>query len=193
MALTRSMLKSMTLTDEQISAIIDAHMETVEGLKKERDAFRTSAEAAEEVAKERDRLKNQLAQAGDAAKVQAEFDSYRQQVEQDKLRGRKATALDKLLRDAGVVKDSFRTTLGRTWDMDKIELDDAGGIKDAAALTETVKRDYADFIAVTETQGTPPATPPAGDGKAFTRAQIQAMTPEEINKNWDAIKGNIKP
>ena len=193
MALTRSMLKSMTLTDEQISAIIEAHMETVEGLKKERDAFRTSAEAAEDVAKERDNLKAQLEKAGDAAKVQADFDAYKQQVEQDKLRGRKAAALDKLLKEAGVVKDSFRATLGRTWDMDKIELDDAGSIKDAAALTETVKRDYADFIAVTETHGTPPATPPAGDGKAFTREQIAKMSRDEINKNWDAIMGNIKP
>lgn len=193
MALTRNFLKSMGLADEQVNAIIENHSETVEALKKERDAFRTSAEASEAVAKERDSLKAQLEKAGDAAKVQADFDAYKQQVEQDKLRGRKATALDKLLRDAGVVKDSFRATLGRTWDMDKIELDDAGGIKDAAELTETVKRDYADFVAVTETQGTLPATPPAGDGKAFTRAQIQAMTPEEINKNWDAIKGNIKP
>ena len=166
MALTRSMLKSMTLTEEQDNAIIEAHMETVEGLKKERDAFRTSAEAAEEVAKERDSLKSQLEKAGDAAKVQADFDAYKQQIEHEKARGRKAAALDKLLKDAGVVKDSFRATLGRTWDMDKIELDEAGGIKDAAALTETVKRDYSDFIASTVTEGTPPATPPAGGGKA---------------------------
>ena len=32
MALTRSMLKGMQLTDEQVSAIIDAHTETVDGL-----------------------------------------------------------------------------------------------------------------------------------------------------------------
>lgn len=190
MALTRGMLKSMTLTDEQISAIIEAHMETVEGLKKERDAFRTSAEAAEEVAKERDSLKAQLEKAGDAAKVQADFDAYKQQVEQDKMRGRKAAALDKLLKDAGVVKDSFRATLGRTWDMDKIELDDAGGIKDAAALTETVKRDYGDFIATTTTTGTSPVTPPQGGGTKLTKEQIAAISDKAERRA--AIAANLE-
>lgn len=190
MALTRSMLKSMTLTDEQISAIIEAHMDTVDGLKAERDTLKAAAATAEEVAKERDRLKDQLAQAGDAAKVQAEFDSYRQQVEQDKLRGRKATALDKLLRDAGVVKDSFRTTLGRTWDMDKIELDDAGGIKDAAALMETVKRDYGDFIATTTTTGTSPVTPPQGGGMKLTKEQIAAISDKAERRA--AIAANLE-
>lgn len=35
MALTRAFLKSMTLTDEQVSAIIEEHSATVTGLKNE--------------------------------------------------------------------------------------------------------------------------------------------------------------
>ena len=37
MALTRSFLKGMSLTDEQVSAIIDAHAESIDALKQHRD------------------------------------------------------------------------------------------------------------------------------------------------------------
>ena len=180
----------MTLTEEQVNAIIEAHMETVEGLKKERDAFRTSAEAAEAVAKERDSLKAQLEKAGDAAKVQADFDAYKQQVEQDKLNTLKAAALDKAFKDAGVVKDTFRATLGRIWDMDKVELDETGGIKNAETLIETMKRDYGDFIATTTTTGTSPVTPPQGGGTKLTKEQIAAISDKAERRA--AIAANLE-
>ena len=44
MALTRPMLKGMNLTDEQVSAIIEAHMETVDALKEQRDNYKKAAE-----------------------------------------------------------------------------------------------------------------------------------------------------
>ena len=44
MALTRAFLKSMTLTDEQISAIIEEHSATVTGLKSEISKYKEDAE-----------------------------------------------------------------------------------------------------------------------------------------------------
>ena len=40
MALSRAMLKGMNLTDEQVSAIIEEHTATVDGLKKQRDEYK---------------------------------------------------------------------------------------------------------------------------------------------------------
>ena len=57
MALTRAMLKGMGLNDEQISAIIDAHTETTNGLKEERDKYRADAEKLPSVQKELDEMK----------------------------------------------------------------------------------------------------------------------------------------
>ena len=37
MALTRAFLKGLGLTDDQMSAIIEAHTDTVDGIKKDRD------------------------------------------------------------------------------------------------------------------------------------------------------------
>ena len=56
MALTRGLLKGMGLTDEQIGSIIEAHTETVEGLKTERDRYKTEAEKLPAVQKELDGL-----------------------------------------------------------------------------------------------------------------------------------------
>ena len=44
MALTRAFLKSMTLTDEQVSAIIEEHSATVTGLKNEISKYKEDAE-----------------------------------------------------------------------------------------------------------------------------------------------------
>ena len=43
MALTRKLLKGMGLTEEQVETIIDAHTETVDGIKKERDTYKADA------------------------------------------------------------------------------------------------------------------------------------------------------
>lgn len=44
MALTRKSLKAMGLTDEQVDGVIEAHTETVEALKNQRDTYKADAE-----------------------------------------------------------------------------------------------------------------------------------------------------
>ena len=190
MALTRNFLKSMGLTDEQVSAIIENHTDTVEGLKKERDTLKAAADSVEALTRERDEYKDKLSKAGDAAKVQADFDAFRQQVEKEKTHTRKMQAYDALLKDVGVARDSFRQTLCKTVDMEKIELDDKGAVKDAEALKERIRADYADFIGTVHNAPTPTITPPSG-GKTFTAEQIRGMSAEEINKNWEAVSKTL--
>lgn len=191
MALTRNFLKSMGLTEEQVSAIIENHTDSIDGLKKELATFKAAAESVDALTKERDEYKDKLSKAGDAAKVQADFDAFRQQVEKEKTHTRKLQAYDALLRDAGVARDSFRQTLCKTADMEKIELDDRGAVKDAEALKERIRADYADFIGTVHNDPTPQITPPSGGGKTFTREQIAGMSTEEINKNWEAVSKTL--
>ena len=55
MALTRAFLKSMTLTDEQVSAIIEEHSATVTGLKNEISKYKEDAEKVPDLQKKLER------------------------------------------------------------------------------------------------------------------------------------------
>ncbi len=187
MALTRKMLKALGLSEETIETIIEGHVESVGTLTKERDDYKAKAETLDAVTKERDAYKAQAEKSGDAAKVQADFDAYKAGVEKRELNARKRTALDDVFRKAGVARDTFRNTMLKAWDMDAVELDESGAIKDIDGINAAVQKDYADFIATSEDKPLPPNNPPAGGGQKFTVADIKKMSPEEINKNWEAI------
>ena len=57
MAFTRKMLKAMGIEDEKIDQIIDAHSETVDALKADRDTYKEDAAKLAAVQKELDELK----------------------------------------------------------------------------------------------------------------------------------------
>lgn len=81
MALTRAFLKSMTLTDEQVSAIIEEHSATVTGLKNEISKYKEDAEKVPDLQKKlKDYEKDDW--KGKYEKEHAGFESYK--AEQDK-------------------------------------------------------------------------------------------------------------
>ena len=174
MALTRNFLKSMGLTDEQVSAIIEGHTDTVTALTKERDDARASAAKVEELTRERDDYKTKYEKAGDASKVQAEFDAYKQKVEGEKTNAAKSAAVRAALKAAGVNRDEFAELLLGKVDLSKVELD-GDKVKDADGLINPLKGNYAGCFGKVTDKGTPPANPPAGGGKGMTKDQILAI------------------
>ena len=196
MALTRKFLKALGIEDDKIDEIVAAHGETVTALKAEIDEAKQGASGLDAITKERDRYKADLEAlqktSGDAAKVQAEYDAYKAQVEKDKTAAQKGAALDAVLKEAGVERESFRAQLKKGWDMDTVELEEGGKVKEKAALISRIKADYPDFIGKASTEGTPPAAPPAGGGKTYTREQLKGLSAEEINANWAAVQAALK-
>ena len=95
------------------------------------------------------------------------------------------------VKTAGVQRDSFRASMLKAWDLECVELDDKGAIKDVDGLNAAIKKDYSDFIATSEDKPLPKNDPPSGGGQTFTRADIEKMSVEEINKNWDAINKQL--
>ena len=57
MALTRKLLRSMGIEDEKIDQIIDAHTETVNALKDERDGLKDAADRLKKAEAELEELK----------------------------------------------------------------------------------------------------------------------------------------
>ena len=167
MALTRKMLKSMGLTDEQVDTIIEAHTDTVDGLKTDIDKYKGDAEKLTKVQKELDDLKA----AGDDGykekyeKEHSDFEKYKADQQAKETRVAKEKAYRELLKAAGVSEKRIDSVLKVT-DLNSVELD-GDKVKDADKITEGVKTEWADFIESSDTSGantpTPPANNPAGD------------------------------
>lgn len=178
MALTRRMLKAMGISDEQVDEIIAAHSETVDALKEQRDQYKSDAEKLPEVQKQLDKANSDLEAAGkDAYKVKyealkEEYEGYKNEQTAKETRSAKERAYRELLKAAGVTEKRIDSVI-RVSDIDGVELDDKGAIKDADKLTESIKTEWADFIVTTETRGAQTSNPPASNnGGAMTKADI---------------------
>ena len=73
MALTRKFLSALGIEDDKVDEIINAHTETVNALKEQRDSYKEEAEKLPNVQKELDDLKATAEKSGeDAYKVKYE-------------------------------------------------------------------------------------------------------------------------
>lgn len=180
MALTRKMLKAMGIEDEKIEQIIEAHTETVDGLKEQRDAYKADAEKLADVQKQLDKANKDLEASGkDTYKVKyeaikEEFESFKKEQAAKETHSAKESAYRELLKAAGISEKRIAAIL-KVSDIDSVELDENGEIKDANKLTESIKAEWADFIPTTTTRGAQTATPPANTGSGMTREQISGI------------------
>lgn len=192
MALTRKLLKSLGLEEAAIDTIIDAHIETTDALKKQRDDAMAEAGTTTEIAKERDQLKQQVEelqkQGGDAAKVQADFDAYKQQVETEKANAVKTAAVRKTLKESGVAREEFLDLLLGKVDLGKVEMD-GEAVMDAAGLVEPLKNSYAGCFASVSEKGTREQNPLSGGGARMTKEQIEKIENKEERRA--AIAANL--
>src|SRR5699024_2831155 len=84
----------------------------------------------------------------------------------------KESAYRELLKAAGISEKRIAAIL-KVSDIDSVELDENGAIKDANKLTESIKAEWADFITTTQTRGASTSNPPANNnGGAMTKADI---------------------
>lgn len=183
MALTRKLLKSLGLEEAQIETIIDAHTETVDGLKESLKTAQIEAAKVEGLTQQLNEANDKLSKAGDAAKVQKEFDIYKANVEAERKTAKTAADVQELLKEAGINRDSFRAAVAKSYDASKITYAEDGSISNRAELVQGIKADYADFLSTTTTTGTPTITPPTG-GKAggMTKEEIMAIKDPEARQ-----------
>jgi hypothetical protein len=176
MALTRKSLKAMGLTDEQVDSIVDMHTETVDGLK---DKLKTAEEKATQldgVQKELDALK---AKGGDdyKAKYEAEkkaFENYKADQTAKEMKAAKESAVRAYFEGKSITGGNLNIAMrGAKDEINGLELDADGKIKDTSALDALVGGEYAALVVTTQTRGANTATPPAGNGGSkLTRADI---------------------
>lgn len=162
MALTRRLLRSMGIEDEKVDQIIDAHAETVNALKDERDGLKDAADRLKEAEKELEGLK---ARPEDGyrekfEKEHADFEAFKADAAKAAADREKKSLYRRLLTDAGVDPRRMDAVM-RVADLSDIVVED-GAIKDADKVTEEVKGEWSDFIPATNTKPAKVDTPPAG-------------------------------
>lgn len=170
MALTRSMLKGMNLTEEQVSAIIDAHSETVESLKKQRDEYKESAEKLPDVQKQLDEYKNGKDWQSELSAKQSEydtlkksFDDYKAEIVNKETLSAKKTQYRKLLDSLKINEEDAELIVAGT-DFGALNLDSDGKLSDVDGLTNAVKERYKRYVPIVSVQGDNPANPPRNEG-----------------------------
>ena len=193
MAFTRKMLKAMGIEEEKIDQIIDAHSETVDALKADRDAYKEDASKLAAVQKELDALKAK-GDDGYKAKYEAEkaaHDALKADIAAKETKKAKTDAYRELLKGANIDEKRIATILrAEAPTIDKIELDADGKIKNAEQYTESIKSDWADFIVTQSAKGTNTATPPANGGAASTKTKEDILKIRDAGERQKAIAEN---
>ena len=200
MALTRKMLKAMGIEEEKIDQIIEAHAETTDALKKERDEYKADADKLADVQKKLDKANETIAKNGDGEvvpksdydKIKKEYDDYKAGIDAEKTHNAKETAYRELLKAAGV-SDKRISAVVKVTDIDAIELDKEGKIKDADARANNIKTEWADFIETTTTKGANTANPPANNGKGNgkTKEEIMAIKDGTVRRQEMAANPHL--
>ena len=195
MSLTRKMLKAMGIEEEKIDQIIEAHTDTVDGLKADLSKYKTDAEKLPDVQKELDDLK---AKGDDGWKekhdrLKVEFDQYKNDVQAKETKAAKEAAYRAILKDANLSEKGIEKAI-KYAEWDKIELDEDGKLKGANDHIKAVREEWAEYVTTTTTTGAKTSTPPANNGgkTGKTKEEIMAIRDPavrqaEIAKNPEAF------
>lgn len=148
MALTRKLLKGMGLTDEQVDTIIEAHTDTVDGLKSDINKYKADAEKLPNVQRELDELKA----AGDGGYKKryedehAAFEAYKGDIAAKEARAAKEKAVRAYYESKDIKGANLEIAMkGSSVEIEGVELD-GDKIKDTASLDALVGGTFSGLV-----------------------------------------------
>lgn len=195
MALSRRMLVALGIEPEKIDEIIEAHSDTVDGLKQERDKYKAEAEELVQVKsdlasaqQELNKFKEDAEKNGEGLykkqyeDIKAEYDKYKLDVETKESLAKKTEAYKDLLKKIGVSEKRIDTVM-KVSQLDDLELDDEGKIKDSDKLKENLKKEWSDFIVTSGQQGANTNNPPENKGGEPRQQSRAARLAAQYHRN----------
>lgn len=190
MALTRKLLEGMGIDDKQVESIIEAHVETVNGLKADRDKYKEQASKVADLQKQLEEAKTANANGSDWEKKYNDehkaFEDYKTQIDNEKAQAEKAQAYRSMLMTAGIDPKRIDTIMKVT-DLTDIEYED-GKFKDGDKLKEDAKSEWADFVIKRSTQGSNPATPPKNDDVEGADPDVARRMQERYERKFGKVE-----
>lgn len=191
MSLTRKLLKELELNDTAIERVIAAHVETVDSLREERDAARAEKEQFDAVQREREEYRT-LAQthAEEAAQAREALERYQAQAREERRKTARRSALAEALTDQGANAQTIPLLLDAivlpedAWDGD--------ALRDAADALQPFRAKYGAVFATKSPIPVTRVSPPINLGGTLTRADVQRMSPADINRSWSAVQKALR-
>ena len=198
MAFSRSFLKTMGLTDEQVTAIMEEHVSVVDALKKQRDEYKADvdkykadAEKLSEIQKQLDEAKGKEDYKAKYDKEHEDFEAYKGQVAKEAEEAKVKAAYRKLLTDEKINEKRLDAVI-RLTDFSGMKLDKDGNLENAEQLKKAINTEWGEYKTVTKTRGADVSTPPDVDngGKGMSRAR--QLTNSYFAQKYGAPKGAEK-
>lgn len=192
MALSRKFLAALGIEADKVDEIINAHSETVNGLKDDIAKYKEDAEKLPGVQKELEDLKKQVGDDSDKdpykVKYEAlkeDFDTYKKTVETEKSNNTKLAAYKNLLKEIGISEKRI-DSVARLVELDKIQLDKDGKIEGLDEMKKNLTTEWADFIVKDGKEGAGTSTPPDSSTPATkTKEEIMKIKDtQERQKAW---------
>ena len=186
MALTRKLLKGMGLTDEQVDTIIEAHTDTVDGLKADVAKYRPDAERLQGVQKELDDLRA----AGDGGykdryeKEHSAFESYKADITAKESRAAREKAVRAYFEDKRVTGANLEIAMRGVGQAEP-------GRTCYRRIEHETSRHRLERLISSVFRGFPENFCRHCLHRCRSAEQIRGMSAAEINANWDGIKASL--
>lgn len=198
MAFTRNWLKSLSLTDEQVSAIIEEHTSVTDALKEQRDkakeeaeGYKKEADRVPDLLKELDGFKNGEDWKSKYDEAVKEHQDYVKGIEEKEQAEKVKSAYSKLLADEQIKSDRIDFVVKHS-DLSNVKLDKDGNLVDADSLKKTIQDDWGIFKATVkerkQTVATPPEQGTTGTGTSRAKELAQKFQQERYGVKADTGK-----
>lgn len=200
MALTKAQIREILSSagvdgdhmSDAVEAITNGHTASIEALREERDTQK----------KEVERLTKELEEANEAMKngdkspykvkyeaavkekedLQKEFDDYKADLANKETHSKKEKAYTGILKDAGISEKHFAKIIKYS-DVDSLELDEEGKVKDSKKILDAIKDEWGDHISSSSTQGARTETPPANNGGTSDKPSRAAILAQQYHED----------
>lgn len=193
------MLKALGIEEEKIDQIIEAHSETVESIKAERDRLKEDADKLPELQKLL-KEKTDAAEKGgtdltklkdDYEKLTQEYEQYKTAQETEKKKTAITKAYTELLKDLKVSDSGISKILKYT--SSGVELDEDGKLKNVSDLKKSIRDEWGEYISTEQGKGADTPTPPGGAaGKGGTMTKEEIMKIKNTTERQKAMADNIE-
>lgn len=198
MALTRKLLKGMGLTDEQVDTIIEAHIDTVDGLKEEIDKHKDASKKLDDALARAKKAEEELDTAKKDGwkdkhdKLKKEYDDYKSAQTAKETKVAKEKAVRAFYEKANITGNDLNVAMrGSYAEIEAAELDESGNLKDTSPFDALVKGDFAKLVSTTVVKGADPKNPPKNGGATY-KSRDEIMKIADRAERRKAIAENFE-